>query len=1334
MGDAIGVIQTVIVCEQFMNEETLFAEALGKQGEARATFLDEHCKGDIELRKLLEALLRANDNPNPFLDAPAPAGGATIDKPVREAVGAVIGPYKLLQQIGEGGMGVVWMAEQTQPVQRKVALKVIKPGMDSRQVIARFEAERQALAMMDHVSIARVFDGGTTENGRPYFVMELVHGMPITKYCDDNHLTPRERLELFVPVCQAIQHAHQKGIIHRDIKPSNVLVTLYDGKPVPKVIDFGVAKATEQKLTERTLFTQYGAMVGTLEYMSPEQAEMSALGVDTRSDIYSLGVLLYELLTGNTPLTHKRMKEAAYAEILRMIKEEEPQKPSTRLSDSGEALASISANRHMEPAKLTKLVRGELDWIVMKTLEKDRNRRYETASAFAMDVQRYLVDEPVQACPPSAWYRVRKFARRNKVALVIIASVAVALLSGTGISTWQAVRATKAEELAEKRLVAERDARSEAETNFRRAHKAVHRMLTRVAEERLIDVPWMEPVRKTLLEDAIQFYEQLLAERNTDSEIRLATAWAHMKLGWVNGRFSETDKQQAAYRRALDLLEPLVKEYPNELTFRAALARGLHLQSHSTAWSGKRWKEAEQLLRRAVDLQQSVVSATPDSAQEAFELATMLHLLGNALFSGSQAEQAEAVWRQAMTVSERITAKEPHHPAHLRVQIRALTTISSIYRKKDPPQAEALLQRAQVLAARFQALPATVRAAMVDSSSFAIAGVDLSLGDLYKDQGRHGDAETAYRRGIAILDKYAADFPGMPFYRAQLVGALGTLGWFLLADRRPAEAEAILRRAWQLDEGLLRERTTQSVAHDEWHLGTLSGLGRALREQGRPQEALQLYQQAAKLLDEIQAAFPNQPHGWPRLAESYRILADSLTGADTGDQAEQAYGQAIRIYGKLVADFADRPADRFGLAQSYRGLGNRLGSVNRLDEAEKTYRQALEVLLKLTEEIPADINYRYGAAWTCDQLGSLLARTKRPEEAEKRYRQALKFFQTVAADRPTAPQYRSNIAHIYGRLGSLFWDNGKFKEAAEVARQSLAVFDKLVTDCPDQPAYRQALANTYQWQLVRLAVAANRPKEAEKARRQALAIWEKLAADFPRESQYWHKSGVLQHALAQHNDAVTSLTRAVELQPDLWESWHWRGLSFASLGQWDKAVADQTRALTLKPDHSWSWHQRGVGYSRLAQWEKAIADHSKAIELKPDYWEAYHASGLPLGKLGQWDKAIANQTKALELNPKHWWLWSRRGEGYSALKEWDKAVADYTKAIELGAADPYVWLSKAAAHAQLNQPDKAMTDLRQAVGKGLRDVKQLKNRSDWDGLRSREDFKKLVAELEAKKK
>src|SRR4051812_38063797 len=327
--------------------ETVFFGALAKIDQAeRAAYLNEACGTDTDLRRQVNRLLAAHPQVGSFLqDAavhPSPLegvasgvrGGATVEVPSPSSPGTLIGPYRLLQQIGEGGMGTVYMAEQTQPIQRKVALKIIKPGMDSKQVIARFEAERQALALMDHVNIARVFDGGATEAGRPYFVMELVHGVPITKYCDDNRLTPRQRLELFVPVCQAIQHAHQKGIIHRDLKPSNVLVTLYDGQPVPKVIDFGVAKATEQRLTERTLFTQFGTLVGTLEYMSPEQAEMSALGVDTRSDIYSLGVLLYELLTGSTPLSRKRLKEAAFAEILRLIKEEEPPRPSTRLSDS----------------------------------------------------------------------------------------------------------------------------------------------------------------------------------------------------------------------------------------------------------------------------------------------------------------------------------------------------------------------------------------------------------------------------------------------------------------------------------------------------------------------------------------------------------------------------------------------------------------------------------------------------------------------------------------------------------------------------------------------------------------------------------------------------------------------------------------------------------------------------------------------------------------------------------------------------------------------------------------------------------------------------------------
>jgi serine/threonine protein kinase/tetratricopeptide (TPR) repeat protein len=418
-----------------MSERDLFIAALQSTSPAeRSAWLDRECGGDVALRQRIDVLLQAYDKAGSLLENPVVAAGATADEPITEGPGAVIGPYKLLQQIGEGGMGTVFMAEQTQPVQRKVALKIIKPGMDSRQVIARFEAERQALALMDHPHIAKVLDAGTTTSSRPYFVMELVKGVPLTRYCDEHHLTPKQRLELFLPVCQAVQHAHHKGIIHRDLKPSNVMVAEYDDKPVAKVIDFGVAKATGPKLTERTMFTELGQVVGTLEYMSPEQAKLNALDIDTRSDIYALGVLLYELLTGSTPFEKKRLHEAAFDEMLRIIREEEPPTPSTRLSTTDE-LPSIAANRGLEPKKLSGLVRGELDWIVMKCLEKDRNRRYESANGLAHDIERYLHDEPVQACPPSASYRLRKFVRRNKRGLALAAVLSVAALVAVGAIT-----------------------------------------------------------------------------------------------------------------------------------------------------------------------------------------------------------------------------------------------------------------------------------------------------------------------------------------------------------------------------------------------------------------------------------------------------------------------------------------------------------------------------------------------------------------------------------------------------------------------------------------------------------------------------------------------------------------------------------------------------------------------------------------------------------------------------------------------------------------------------------------------------------------------------------
>jgi len=923
-----------------------------------------------------------------------------LREPLSEQPGDRIGRYKLLEQIGVGGFGVVYVAEQQEPVRRRVALKVIKLGMDTREVIARFEAERQALALMDHPNIAKVFDAGATANGRPYFVMELVKGDRITDYCDKNNLTTRQRLDLFGQICHAIQHAHQKGIIHRDIKPSNILVSMQDGAPVPKVIDFGIAKATQQRLTEKTVFTALGDFIGTPAYMSPEQAEMSGVDIDTRSDIYSLGVLLYELLTGKTPFDPRELQARGLEAMRRAIREEEPRRPSTRLTTMEEGELTTTAKRRQTDApKLVHLVQGDLDWIVMKCLEKDRTRRYETANGLASDLLRHVNNEPVLARPPSTAYRMQKAFRRNKTAFAAAALIAVVLVAATGISVRQAVRAKRAETLAKQRL-----AESEAISKF----------LTQVFQS-------PDPARDGR---TITVAETLgAAAKKLESELTNQPA----RRAKLQATLGSTYYALGLYREAIPLQEK-VRDYdlaasgpedPNTLSSMNNLALS-YKEAGRRDDALKLWEEALALHRKVNGPE------NPDTLLVMNNLATCYDDAGRLEEALKLREEVLELRRKALGLEDPVTLSAEHNLANSYEEagrrdeaLKLREEVLPLRRKVNGPEHPETLKAMQSLANSYDDAGRREEALKLKEELLALRRKVLgpehpdtltamgNLGISYADAGRRDEALKLREDMLALSRKVSG--PQHP----DTLWAMDALADSY--DQAGRRKEALKLR----EEVLASSRKVNGPEHPDTLTG-MNDLATSYDEAGRRDEALKLREEVLALRRKA-----NGPEH-PDMLTSMNDLATSYAETGRRDEASKMREQVLALRRKVLGpEHPDTLTTMNDLATSYAETGRR-------DEALKQREEVLVLRRKvLGPEHPDTLTTMNDLATSYDEAG-------RRDEALKLREEVLALRRKVlGADHPDTLTTMNDLATSYEEAGRR--DEAlKLREELKALRQNQA--------------------------------------------------------------------------------------------------------------------------------------------------------------------------------------------------------------------------------------------------------------------------------------------------------
>ncbi len=873
-------------------------------------------------------------------------------------VGTVIaGRYKLRQEIGEGGMGSVYLAEQTQPVKRQVALKLVKPGMDSRTVLARFESERQALALLDHPHIAKVFDAGTTDTGRPFFVMELVKGIPLTEFCDQHRLGVPDRLALFRQICSAVQHAHQKGIIHRDLKPTNILVESHDGQPVPKVIDFGLAKATSGlQLSEHSVFTAFGTVAGTPLYMAPEQAVFNALDVDTRADIYALGVILYEILTGSTPIRRETFRQAAIEEMLRLIREVEPPTPSSRISTS-DTLPSIAATRQIEPAKLSRFVRGDLDWIVMKALAKERNRRYESAIALAQDIERFSNHEPVTAGPPGAAYRFRKFARRHRVALVTGGAFAVFLVAaaavGTSLAIWadrQRVRAVSAERLAE-------EEQARAQEREQMAIDAVRRYGDVVGENRELKTnPGLAKLRATLLNEPQAFFQRLRdrlqADRETTPRSLARLAEATYALGYITNEIGDKEEALRAFEESLRIREKLATENRSDAALQSDLAASHYSVGMLLGLTG-RPVEGLASCELARTIIEPLARQNPSDTQRQKELARYCNGIG--LLESKTGRLAEALESHERTreIQEQLCRENPAATDNRSALAGSYKNIGLIQIEMGSlSEAAASYQKAHAI---WEGL-ARENPGVIEFEG-DLAGSDYAIGALENRTGQPARSLESYKRARAIQEKLVSENPAVTEFQQQLVLTLNGIGVRERESGRPAEALEALEQARGIEERLARDNPT--VTNFQRYLaGSHLNIGMLHSQRGRPADAIASLEKARAIFERLARENPSVTDFGRDLASAHSNIGGIKIGTGQLAEALRSLEEARAILERLVrahpesADFAGE-------------LGGTLHNIaaidlqqRQFDKARAGFMEAITRQRKALEVNPRNPTYR----------------------------------------------------------------------------------------------------------------------------------------------------------------------------------------------------------------------------------------------------------------------------------------------------------------------------------------------------------------------------------------